>query len=141
MGDKMENLIKNYKQVQEKLKKIVSLEKVKKEEPIGYTTFGFPIEHYSLGEGKKHIILEAGVHGCEIITVDFLLQLMEEMSNGKDDKKWNTKEYKFHFFPLMNPEGYIISTSAIQALFPKDADFMTLEKFVKIIILNIGKMI
>lgn len=131
MGDKMENLIKNYKQVQEKLKKIVSLGKIKREEPIGYTTFGFPIEHYSLGEGKKHIILEAGIHGCEIITVDFLLQLMEEMSDGKDTQKWNTKEYKFHFFPLMNPEGYIISTSAIQALFPKDADFMTLEKICK----------
>ena len=41
MGDKMENLIKNYKQVQEKLKKIVSLEKVKKKSQLDIQLLDF----------------------------------------------------------------------------------------------------
>ena len=38
---------------EDRLKEIIGLGVIKKEEDLGETTFGLPIHHYTLGNGKK----------------------------------------------------------------------------------------
>ena len=81
---------------------------------IARTKCGFDVEHYSIGNGPHHIVVVGGTHGCEIISVDFVTKLMEEISLGRGEYKDVDLDYfTFDFFPLHNPEGFIISTSAI----------------------------
>ena len=44
-----------------------------------------------------------------------------------NDKEWKNvlKEFKIHLVPILNPEGYLISSCAIRKLIPRD---MTQEK-------------
>ena len=75
------------------------------------------IPYYIYGKGDNHIIVVGGTHGSEIISVDFVLRLMEDLAFTKrfyDD-------FTFHFIPLLNPEGYIISTSMIKGILNKNA--------------------
>lgn len=44
-----------------------------KQKPLAYSPCGFPVEHYSIGSGKKHLTIIAGTHGTEIIGIDFML--------------------------------------------------------------------
>ena len=39
-----------------------------------------------------------------------------------NNKKWNNilKEFKLHLIPMLNPEGYLISTSAVRKLIPRE---------------------
>ena len=56
----MDNKILDYEQVIKKLKSLVNNSTlIKKEEPIGYTTYNLPILHYTVGTGKNHIVLSA----------------------------------------------------------------------------------
>lgn len=83
-----------------------------KKEVIGFTTFQFPIECYTIGHGKKHILILGATHGCEIVTTDFVLDTMQSLL--EDNVLYQTfNDYSFHFIPILNPEGYIISTSNI----------------------------
>lgn len=112
----MKNRILDYKQVLKKLEQIEQNSNIlKKEKPIGITSYGLPIFHYTAGSGKNHIVLSAVQHGCEIITTNFLLEVMEKISKG--DKEFDflkDNDYTFHFLPMLNPEGYLIVTSALR---------------------------
>lgn len=108
--------ILDYKKYQQRIKKIISYAKnpIKIHDSIAKTKCGFNVEHYSIGRGKHHIIIVGGTHGCEIISVDFVTKLMEEISLSKGEYQNVDLDYfTFDFFPLHNPEGFIISTSAI----------------------------
>lgn len=89
------------------------MSRIKKHTPIAKTSFSYPVDHYTIGNGPNHVILIGGTHGCEIITVYFMLEVIhtllfdEEIYNNIKDK------YTFHIIPLHNPEGFIISTSQI----------------------------
>ena len=118
----MENKILDYEQVLSKLRKIENLSSnIKREEPIGYTTYKLPILHYTYGTGKNHIILTASQHGCEIISTDFLLKVMEKIADESERFKF-LKENKctLHFLPMLNPEGYLISTSALRRIIKRE---------------------
>ena len=119
------NLIIDYNDFYDRINNIISLGVIKKEEPIGYTNFNLPIEYFVAGSGEKDIVVTGATHGCEIITTDFLLNLMEDIS--KKSAVWDKilHEFKFHFIPILNPEGYLISTSAIRKIIDKD---MPIEK-------------
>lgn len=124
------NNILDYEQVVEKLKTL-SINPdfmIKTHKPIGYSTFGLPILHYSIGFGKKHIVISGATHGSEIITTDFVLKLMEKTS-GYDFIKEN--KYTIHFFPMLNPEGYLISTSAVRQLIPREMSDIDSQKIIK----------
>ena len=89
------------------------------------------IPDYIYGKGDNHIIVVGGTHGSEIISVDFVLRLMQDLAFTKrfyDD-------FTFHFIPLLNPEGYIISTSMIKGILNKNFDRRNFRK--KILSLNI----
>lgn len=77
------------------------------------TNFGYKVNSYKIGKGKKHIILFGATHGCEIISVYFILELMTTLLVNKDLYNEYSKKYSFHFIPILNPEGYIISSSNV----------------------------
>ena len=118
----MKNRIMDYEQVLKILKGIEkNSNRVKQQKPIGKTTYGLPILHYTVGTGKNHIVLSAAQHGCEIITTDFLLNAMQQIScNNNMFKFLDKNEYTLHFLPLLNPEGYLITTSAIRKMIDKE---------------------
>ena len=80
-----------------------------KKECIGKTSFGYDIASYCIGKGKRHILLIGATHGLEIITTYFVVEFLLTVL---DDKKLQNK-YTFHFLPVLNPEGYVISTSNV----------------------------
>lgn len=84
-----------------------------KKDPIGYTTFGFPIDYYKIGNGDKDVILIAATHGCELVTITYLLEFIYTIINKNDKYSKYLDEYSFHIIPILNPEGYIISSSNV----------------------------
>ena len=92
------------------------------------TSFDYQVNSYKIGNGKKHIIIFGGTHGCEIITVYFVLEFILSLLNNEELYNEYSKKYTFHFIPILNPEGYIISTSNILANISKLSD-EELEKF------------
>lgn len=123
------NLILDYEQVTQKLEQMVKSCKIKQEENIGITKYGLPIQHFSIGKGEKDVVITGATHGCEIISTDFVLKLMENLATMKKSDLFNT--YKLHFIPMLNPEGYLISTSAIRKLIPRDMSSEEAEKICK----------
>jgi len=118
----MKNKILDYMQVLSRLKEIEEKSnKIKFQKPIGKTTYGLPILHYTVGTGKNHIVLGAAQHGSEIITTNFLIEVMDRIL--KNDKRFeflSNGESTVHFLPILNPEGYLISTSAIRKMITEE---------------------
>lgn len=102
--------------VLEKLKR----ENIKECEPIGTSTFGEPIKHFTYGTGDEHIIFTAGTHSSELITNIFLINFMIQINNNEINI--DNKKYTLHFIPILNPDGTIIVTSAIRKLIPKETN-------------------
>ena len=102
----------NYQDVNDRIEKLMhdneSINEIKKERPLGYTEYGLPIQHYTMGNGPKHIVISGSYHAAEIITTIFVVRLMEEMAKDAEFKK---DEYTLDFIPIVNPEGYLITTS------------------------------
>jgi hypothetical protein len=98
---KLDTLCKNYNNL------------IDKKQPIGYTNFGFPIEYYTIGNGSKDVILIAATHGCELVTITFLLEFIYTIVNESTKYIKYLNEYTFHIIPILNPEGYIISSSNV----------------------------
>ena len=91
---------------------------IKKKKPIGYTYFGYPIDHFVYGHGKYHVIITGGTHSSELISNVFVIKFMEKLCNKEIDIDKNL--YTIHFIPIVNPEGTIIVTSAIRSLIPRN---------------------
>lgn len=103
-----ENVINKLDKLCEEYPKVIF-----KNSPIGYTSFGYDINYYKLGNGNKDVILIAATHGCELVTVTFLIEFIYTMvcENATYSKYFN--DYTFHIIPVLNPEGYIISSSNV----------------------------
>lgn len=122
------NLILDYDQVLEKAENLVTNTKIKKGERIGETTTGIPIEQYILGDGKYHIVIFGAMHGSEIISTDVVLRQMEELATNQE---LDLDELTIHFIPVLNPEGYIITTSALRTKIPRKMNNLEAEKISK----------
>ena len=84
---------------------------IKEENPLEYTKLAkLPIRHFTLGEGPNHIIVTGCQHSTEIITTTFVLELMKHLINNNI----TFENLTIHFIPILNPEGYLINTSAIR---------------------------
>ena len=125
------NQIMDYEQAEERLETMVERCEIKKEEDLATTTYGLPIHHYTIGYGRKEIVVTGATHGCEIISADFVINLMEKLSQGEEVEGLDLNEYKIHFVPILNPEGYLISTSAIRQIIPRDMPSEEAEKMCK----------
>lgn len=102
----------NYETYKLKLKEILSNESLIslgiKHEVLGYTEYNYPLDLISIGNGPKEIFVVGGTHGSEIIGVDFILQLIENISTFEE---FDPNLYKIKFIPIQNPEGFDITTS------------------------------
>lgn len=98
---------------------------------IGYTNYNYPIYSILIGNGKNDVVLVGGTHGCEIATVYFMLEFLVTLV--KDNKISNDifNNYTFHIIPVLNPEGYKISSSIIFQNFKKST-IQELENISKI---------
>ena len=124
------NLILDYEQVNDKLRVICDKYNIiKKEEDLAVTKYGLPISYYTVGNGNKDIVITGATHGAELVTTDFVLRLMEEMGEKPED--FGLDEYTFHIIPMLNPEGYLITSSAVRAKIPRDMDIDAAEKICK----------
>ena len=120
--------ILDYYQVLDELKRITSDGNFVKQNSAHTICDNIEIPYYTLGNGDNHIVICGGTHGSEIISVDFVLRLMEAMSKKEGIyKDLDLSKYTFHFIPLHNPEGYIVSTSAIRTLIGKNASQEEIE--------------
>ena len=128
------NKILDYEQVEERLKTILSNSNgiIKQQQNLATTKYGFPIHYYTIGNGKKEIVITGATHGSEIVSTDFVLRLMEEIA--KEDgafKEIDLSNYTFHIIPMLNPEGYIVATSAVRTLIPRNMSSEDAEKICK----------
>lgn len=103
--------ILDYNLYRQRLKKIQSNKnnkfEVTKLNDLGYTSCGFPIEHYKIGNGPIHVTYMGGMHGNELIGVDFVTQLMNNLAKGTGKFKYfNPNIFTIDFIPCQNPEGF-----------------------------------
>lgn len=120
------NYILDYDKVLNILNNMKNLRKMKSIN----TRMGYEVPYYTYGKGKNHIVIVGGTHGSEIISVDFVLKLMDKISNKKDEfNDLDENKFTIHFIPLQNPEGFIISTSVIKTLIN---DTMSLDEIEKV---------
>ena len=122
--------ILNYDRYRERINNILNNKnaknKINKCKSIATTRYGYEIEHYSVGAGDKHLIVIGGTNGDEIITVDYVLSVMEEISNG-GLSDIDLDYFTIDFFPLHNPEGFIISTSILDYYFHSDMNLSEIQ--------------
>lgn len=104
-----------------------SFKNIKKCDPIGFTNFGYPIDHYSFGNGNNHVIITGGTHASELISNIFVIRFMEKISKG--EISIDTDLYTLDFIPFVNPEGTIIVTNAIRSLIPRNISDDVLETY------------
>ncbi len=127
--------ILNYDSYNERLNKILNnpnnKHRVIKDENLGYTSCGFPIEHYKIGNGPIHITYMSGAHGNEIIGVDFVTQLMKNLALGNGDfESFDSEKFTIDFIPCQNPEGFYTTTYALSQII-EGMDDEKIEKFSK----------
>ena len=132
--------ILDYYDVLNEIKRITKNKLFKKQQSVKTIHDNIEIPYYTLGNGDNHIVVVGGTHGSEIISTDFVLRLMDTISNKKgiysDIDLESENGFTFHFIPMHNPEGYIISTSAIRTLITKDSTEQEIEMISKKYFLN-----
>lgn len=118
-------MIYSYEECQKKLDSFDNTI-IRETTPLGYTSLEkLPIRHFTLGNGSNHIVVSASQHSNEIITTSFVINLMEYL----------IKNYIFfedltiHFIPILNPEGYLVNTSAIRNKLAKNSSLEQEAKF------------
>lgn len=87
------------------------------------TGYGYSLDYLTIGDGKYDLFIVAGTHGSEIITVDFVTQLIEHISSFGD---FDPNLFKINIIPIQNPEGFDISTSTFSGI--NDIDFENKSK-------------
>lgn len=76
---------------------------------IGKTAYGYCIPCVTIGRGKKHVLLIGATHGLELVTTHFVMEFIFSLLNNLSLQR----KYTFHLIPVLNPEGYIISSSNV----------------------------
>ena len=103
----------DYDKFNERISQLLENKNLIKHKPIAYSPCGFPVEHYSIGNGKKHITIMGGTHGTEIISIDFVTILMKNVLEGKMFN-FDKNIFTLDFIPCQNPESFIIVTDSLK---------------------------
>lgn len=69
---------------------------------IGRSVDGASIDVYKIGEGKKTILITAGIHGNEVGTV----KLANQLINWLHTSTIKADDYTFFIVPCLNPDGF-----------------------------------
>lgn len=104
---------------------------VMRHSPIGFSSCGFPLEHYSIGYGPRHVVYMAGAHGNEIIGVSYVLEFMKNLALKKGEfVNFRPDLFTIDFLPIQNPEGYFTTTYALLSVL-KDKNEEEKKKFIQ----------
>lgn len=90
---------------------------------LGFTTYGYPIDLISVGYGDHDLFIVGGTHSCEIISVDYVLQLIKNISSFPE---FDPNVFTIKVIPIQNPEGFDICTSSLFGI--SDIDFESKSK-------------
>ena len=91
------------------------INQVIKQKPLAFSPCGFPIDHFTIGNGSKHLTVIAGTHGTEIIGIDFILKLMTVIAKGEGIyKNFDLNKITLDFIPCQNPESFITVTESLK---------------------------
>lgn len=72
---------------------------------IGRSVDGANIDVYKIGEGKKTILITAGIHGNEVGTV----KLANQIINWLHTSTIKADDYTFFIVPCLNPDGFAVA--------------------------------
>lgn len=82
---------------------------------LGKTSFGYPICEYKIGRGKKQVVILGATHGNELITGYFTMEFLTTLVKEYEALQDVLASYTFHIIPVLNIEGYLISSSNVIA--------------------------
>lgn len=71
----------------------------------GMSVNGLPIYLYRNGYGSKKILMWSQMHGNESTTTKAVFDLMNFLESGSEAASEFLKEFEFHIFPMLNPDG------------------------------------
>ncbi len=107
----------NYQKYQKRLQELLNSDKLKnlgiKKQVLGKTEYNYDIDCLTIGNGKKELFIVGGTHGSEVISVDFILTLIENLPTISN---FNPNEFKLIIIPLQNPEGFDISSNTFNQI-------------------------
>lgn len=80
------------------------------------------------GHGKKQIIVDAGMHGCEYLNPAAVMSAVEYCLKNYDNEIYNKKTVReilydtdIYIFPMLNPDGIAISQFGLKGLNTEEA--------------------
>lgn len=113
----LEEYIFSYERICEILEKLCVKHTGKiTKECIGKTNFNYDINSYKIGKGKKQVLLIGTTHSNEIVTTYFILEYITNLLEEYETILNKTSlfyTYTFIFIPILNVDGYIITSSNI----------------------------
>lgn len=122
----------NYKEYKKEIDKIVNNPTLKKygikKYTLGKTNYLYDIDYITIGKGDKDIFLVGGTHGNEIITTNFILQLL---NNFNLLNEFDPNIFTLKILPLQNPEGYDISTNTFGNILEEDFNKKSYEYYLR----------
>ena len=102
----------NYLKYKKRLHDIILNDELKKyginKQILGKTHYGYDIDCITIGQGMRELFIVGGIHGSEVIGVDFSLTLMESLPTLSN---FDPNTFKLIVIPLQNPEGFDISSN------------------------------
>lgn len=107
---------RNFSRVQSDVKKLErQFPQRVKTIPYGKSQKGNPLfavkisDNVEKDENEPQILITAGTHGDELITVEVILGLMEKLLKSKEDPRLQKiiSNLEIYFIPVVNPDGYL----------------------------------
>ncbi len=83
---------------------------------LGKTYYGYDIDCITIGYGTNDLFLVGGIHGSEVIGVDFILNFIKNIPHMIN---FDPNLCRLVIIPLQNPEGFDISSSTFYPVLNK----------------------
>ena len=126
---KLKKVIYDFEEFQNKMEELIEKSQgiLKECDNNWITECDLPIKHYSIGSGKQHVVILGAYHGLEIISTEFLIYTIRNIIDKAEEYEDIFKLYTLDFVPIVNPEGYIITTTAIRKLISRESSLNEIE--------------
>ena len=133
--EKLENIIYeklNLRTYEKRIQNILKDEKIREMgleiKKLGRTYYNYQVEMIQIGKGKNEITIVGATHSSEIITTDFITQLISQIPNIEE---FDPNIFKLNIIPIQNPEGFDINTSLLETIEEIDFNNKSKEYYLK----------
>ena len=116
--NRIKNLFKNEKLLKLGLKKTT----------LTKTEYGYNLDCITIGYGNNDLFIVAGTHGSEIISIDFVTQLIEKIDTLNN---FDPNIFKINIIPIQNPEGFDISSTTFNNIDDDDYEESSYEYYLR----------